>query len=141
MSEVKKFTVTGDPKGKGRPRFNPYAYKARPRTPEDTLIYENRIAWEYTRQCGGAFPDKTPVRMTIRAYYRIPKSASRKKREQMESGAVRPTKKPDADNVVKVYADALNGTAYHDDTQIVSLACEKMYSDEPRVEVVLESVE
>ena len=50
-------------------------------------------------------------------------------------------KKPDIDNVVKVYADALNGIAYHDDTQIVSLVCEKYYSDQPRVEVKIGDME
>jgi Holliday junction resolvase RusA-like endonuclease len=79
--------------------------------------------------------------MTIAAYYTIPKSASKKKRLLMEKGEIRPTKKPDIDNVVKVYADALNEIAYHDDTQIVSLVCEKYYSGEPRVEVRLESIE
>jgi Holliday junction resolvase RusA-like endonuclease len=138
---IKKFTVIGEPKGKGRPRFNPYARKSRPRTPEDTLIYENRIGWEYRQQCVEAFPDNTPVKMSIHAYYAIPKSESKKRKLLTESGKMRPTKKPDIDNVVKVFADALNGVAYHDDTQIVSLTCEKYYSYEPRVEVRLESIE
>lgn len=138
---VKEFTVNGEPKGKGRPRFNPYAHKSRPRTPEDTLVYENLIAWEYARQCKDTFPEKTPIRMTINAYYAIPKSASKKNKRLMETGEIRPTKKPDIDNVVKVYADALNNIAYHDDTQIVSLICEKFYSDKPRVEVRLENIE
>jgi Holliday junction resolvase RusA-like endonuclease len=141
MPVIKEFVVTGEPKGKGRPRFNIYAQYSRPRTPEDTLVYENLIGWEYRRQCKDAFPEKTPIRMTISAYYTIPKSASAKRRTSMESGEIRPTKKPDIDNVVKVYADALNGVAYHDDTQIVSLMCEKYYSNEPRVEVRLENVE
>lgn len=137
---VMKFTVTGEPKGKGRPRFNPYARHSRPRTPEDTVVYENWIALQYSNQCGDMFPNDAAISMTIKAYYRIPKRTSRKDRVLMEMGTIRPTKKPDLDNVIKVYADALNEVAYHDDTQIVSLACEKLYSDNPRVEVVLESV-
>ena len=45
------------------------------------------------------------------------------------------------DNVVKVYADALNHLAYHDDSQVVSITCEKYYSEEPRVEVILSDTE
>lgn len=138
---VKEFIVLGEPKGKGRPRFNPYAKNSRPRTPEDTLIYENLIGWEYRRQCKDPFPANIPIRMCITAYYAIPKSGSRKKKQLMEDGLIRPTKKPDIDNVAKVYADALNGIAYHDDTQIVSLACEKYYSDQPRVEIRIDSLE
>ena len=48
---VRAFTVPGEPKGKGRPRFNPMNPAAHPRTPEATLVYENLIGWEYRRQC------------------------------------------------------------------------------------------
>lgn len=37
----------------------------------------------------------------------------------MLAGEIRPTKKPDMDNVVKIIADSLNNLAYYDDTQIV----------------------
>ncbi|WP_334299865.1 RusA family crossover junction endodeoxyribonuclease [Anaerobutyricum hallii] len=53
---------------------------------------------------------------------------------------MRPTKKPDLDNVIKSILDALNKVAYHDDTQIVSLSMEKFYSDSPRVEVTINSI-
>ena len=75
--------------------------------------------------------------MEITAYYSIPASAGKKKRLLMEYGEERPVKKPDLDNVVKVYADALNQLAYHDDSQIVTIVCKKYYSDRPRVEVRL----
>lgn len=137
---VKKFKVTGEPKGKGRPRFNPYGRQARPHTPQTTLLYENLIGWEYRQQCGDALPVGVAIKMTIKAFYAIPKSTSKAKRALMISGEIRPVKKPDIDNVVKVFADALNGVAYHDDTQLVTLYCEKYYSEAPRVEVVLEEL-
>ena len=68
------------------------------------------------------------------------KSTSKKKRQQMLAGLIRPTKKPDLDNVIKSILDALNKVAYHDDTQIVSLSVEKFYSDSPRVEVAISSI-
>lgn len=63
---VRAFTVPGEPKGKGRPRFNPMNPAAHPRTPEATLVYENLIGWEYRRQCKGGFPEKVPVRCRSR---------------------------------------------------------------------------
>lgn len=135
-----RFIVPGEPKGKGRPRTTMYG--SRPRTPEDTLIYENAIGWEYRRQCKGVrFSECAMIQMEITAYYGIAKSKSKKQKALMERGILRPIKKPDIDNVVKVFADALNEIAYHDDTQIVELICNKYYSYEPRVEVVLRSLE
>ena len=37
----------------------------------------------------------------------------------------------------KVAADALNGWAFTDDKQIVSMSIQKFYAEEPRLEVVL----
>jgi Holliday junction resolvase RusA-like endonuclease len=99
---------------------------------------------EYQRQVGKKVTDdfplgsKVPLSMMIRAYYGVPKSVSAKKREAMISGKSRPTKKPDMDNIIKVVADALNGIAYYDDSQIVDCRVAKVWSDEPRVEVVIE---
>jgi Holliday junction resolvase RusA-like endonuclease len=53
----------------------------------------------------------------------------------MVGGRIRPTKRPDVSNVIKIIEDALNGLAYRDDSQIVRVVGEKYYSDSPRVEV------
>ena len=42
-----------------------------------------------------------------------------------------PLKKPDIDNCIKVILDSLNGIAYKDDSQVVSLKIEKYYADKP----------
>lgn len=132
-----KFTIPGEPKGKGRPRFSPNGYK--PRTPEDTVAYENLVKLEYQRQCNSLkFDDGDQLYMRITAYYSIPKSASLKKQKAMEQHKIRPTKKPDMDNVVKIIADSLNHIAYHDDTQIVDCMVRKFYSHEPHVVVTIE---
>ena len=129
-----KFTVFGEPKGKGRPRFNTRTGHAI--TPKDTVNYETLVHMEYLNQCGKArFPDDAMLDMRIKAYYSIPQSKSKKKKELMRAGVIRPTKKPDMDNCIKIIADALNKIAYHDDTQIVDCQVRKFYSDDPRVEV------
>ncbi|CZR99694.1 Endodeoxyribonuclease RusA [Clostridioides difficile] len=55
-------------------------------------------------------------------------------------GLIRPSKKPDLDNIIKSVADSLNGIAYKDDSQIVEVVSKKYYSDKPRVEVILEDI-
>lgn len=128
------FTVPGPPQGKARPRFiraTGHTY-----TPESTVLYENLIKTEYALQCHGArFPDDAYLCMTVDAYYEVPASASGKRKAEMWEGRVRPTKKPDADNVLKCVADALNKLAYRDDSQIVHAVVRKQYDNRARIEV------
>lgn len=131
-----KFTILGNPSGKGRPRFSTQTGRAY--TPKKTVMYENLVRTEYGIQCGNfMFADDSMLDMRILAFYEIPKSTSKKKRALMLNGMIRPTKKPDMDNVVKIIADSLNKVAYRDDTQIVDCQCRKFYSDTPRVEVII----
>ena len=135
-----KFTVLGEPAGKGRPRFSTVGPYVKTYTPDKTVNYETLVKLEYERQCQNRrFPDKTPLDLRISAYYSIPKSASKKKRMLMRCHAIRPMKKPDNDNVVKIIQDALNSVAYHDDVQIVDCQLRKFYSDRPRVEVIIQN--
>lgn len=140
-SDKVSFVVMGEPKGKGRPRFQNAGGFVKTYTPKDTAIYENLVKLEYQSQARGfRFSDDAMLDMEIRAYYGIPKSASKKRRDQMLSREVRPTKKPDMDNVVKIIADSLNGLAYHDDTQIVDCRVMKFYDEVPRVWVEITQI-
>lgn len=131
-----KFTIPGEPKGKARP-FVPKSGRAF--TPEATVNYEN-----WVKQCfilsKGKERLEGQIEAHIEAFFSIPKSSSKKKREQMLNGDIRPEKKPDIDNIVKSILDSCNELAYKDDSQVVSLAVEKWYADEPRVEVELTEV-
>ena len=56
----------------------------------------------------------------------------------MLDGRELPLKKPDVDNIVKVVADALNGVAYHDDTQIALVVAKKAYSPVEGLDITVE---
>lgn len=134
------FTILGEPQGKGRPRFARAGNYVRTYTPDKTAAYENLVKLEYERQCRGRkFGDTEQLDLRIFAYYGVPQSVSKKKKGQMFEGIIRPSKKPDMDNVVKVIADSLNNVAYKDDTQIVDAMVRKFYSDTPRVKVVIQT--
>ena len=130
------FTIDGEPVGKERPRFN-LATK-RTYTPNKTKSYEELIKWLYQSKVKHYFEGY--IKMTLRCYYSIAKSNSKKIKEQKRNNVLRPSKKPDIDNVIKVVADSLNGIAYKDDTQIVEVVASKYYSDKPRVEVMIEDI-
>ena len=87
------------------------------------------------------FDENSQLELFVKAYYKIPKSASKKKRMAMLSEEIRPTKKPDGDNILKAVADALNGVCYKDDKSIVKMSIEKFYSDVPRIEVIVQEVQ
>ena len=101
-----RFTVLGEPKGKGRPRF--VRATSRAITPKDTVNYETLVRMEYMAQCKNQrFEDGAMLDMRIKAYYTIPQSKSKKVKAQMLANEIRPTKKPDMDNVVKMIAGGI----------------------------------
>ena len=131
-----EFTIDGEPVGKARPRMNTRTGKAY--TPDKTRMYEDYIKLLYRSQVKYYFDGC--IRLTIKAFYGVAKSDSKKKKEDKLSNILRPSKKPDIDNVVKLIADGLNGIAYKDDTQIIEIYATKFYSDKPRVEVIIEDI-
>lgn len=129
-----KLTIPGKPVAKGRPRVCKWGTY----TPEKTVNYETLVKELFIiskqKKLEGA------LSLRVYAYFPITKSTSKKNRELMLRGKIRPTKKPDWDNLGKIVGDALNGLAYNDDSQIVDGSCIKRYSDNPRVEIELTEV-
>ena len=131
-----KFIILGEPNGKGRPKFDTRGPYVRAVTPKKTADYEALVKMEYQAQCDGfMFSRDAALGMLVTAYKPIPKSTSKKKRVLMLGDIIRPTKKPDWDNVGKIVCDALNKIAFCDDTQIVDGRVIKRYAEQPRVEV------
>ena len=129
-----KFSVPGAPKGKARPRVTRSGHAF---TPKDTVLYENLVKTSFA----AAYPDQRPIdseiTAVIYAYYPIPASTSKKRKQLMASGDIKPVTKPDTDNIAKAILDSLNGIAYSDDSRITDLTVMKRYSEIPRVFVML----
>ena len=134
MKKRISFTIEGEPTGKGRPRHGKY----KTYTPHKTKAAENNIAYFYKVNVGHYFEGYVKLKLDL--YYSIAKSDSKKKKLMKLNNELRPNKKPDIDNVVKLVADALNEVAYKDDTQIIELECRKFYSDIPRIEITIEDL-
>ena len=137
MARKCQFVIDGKIKGKGRPRFTKYGHTY---TPEGTVSYENLIKLQFGISCGKWYSEM-PLKMKITAIHGVTKSTSKKNRLLMLQDIIKPTKKPDADNIIKVICDALNGIAYKDDTQIVDLTMKKIYGEPERVIVEIEEIE
>lgn len=134
-----QFEIEGKIKGKGRPRFSNCGGFVKTYTPADTASYENLIKVQFRITCGKWYSEM-PLKMKITAIHGIPKSTSKKDRARMLSGELKPTKKPDFDNICKIICDALNGIAYKDDTQVVELKMQKVYGELEKVIVEIEEL-
>ena len=135
---IARFTVPGPPQGKGRPRFTRTGHAF---TPAKTAEYERQIRQAYTRQCGQTFPEDAALRVKIVAWFSVPASDSKARRDMKLKHKMLPIKKPDWDNIGKVICDALNGLAYRDDSQIVDGRVIKVYGEQPKVTVIIEVIE
>ena len=136
-----KFTVPGPPKGKQRPRICKVNGRSMAYTPKETIEYERLVRASYTAVSKAKFERNLPLEISILALYSVPKYVSRKTKELMLNGRLFPTKKPDADNIIKVILDALNGLAYRDDVQICRVYFEKMYAEIPETKVLIKNYE
>ena len=85
-------------------------------------------------------PIEGPVAVKILVHRYTPQSFGKTKIAMALAGALRPTTKPDLDNLCKGIVDALKGIVWRDDAQIVKLEIEKWYSDNPRAEIEISQI-
>jgi Holliday junction resolvase RusA-like endonuclease len=135
------FNVPNEPKGKGRPRFARRGNFVQTYTDIETLKYEDVIRFCAKQAMGSSKPLETPVSVYLYIRVSIPQSYSKKRTAACLIGSERPAKKPDIDNVAKAFLDAMNGTIYLDDTQVVELNIKKVYSAVAGVDVGIMEVE
>ena len=128
---VYEFEMIGEPVGKARPRMNTRTGKAY--TPNNTKNYEYFLRQWFIAKYPNFKPIETRVKVTIIAYFDIPKSTSKKKEAEMLIDNISPTKKPDIDNIIKIVLDAMNKFAFKDDTQVTKLEIEKKYAETPKI--------
>lgn len=135
-----RFTVPGEPIPKGRARIGKMRTAtgktiAMAYTPKKTRDFEQLVGWHARVAMGAKPPLAGPVALTITAYLPVPPSWSKKKQAAALAGQVRPTARPDADNVAKAALDSINKVVFADDSQVVTLTVHKHFSGEPRLEV------
>ena len=131
--------MAGEPHGKGRPRFSRASGTVY--TPEKTARYEERLAWAAQSVMAGRPLLEGALCVTLLVYVSIPKSKPKKWKVDALAGRIRPTTKPDLDNIFKGVADALNKVVWIDDSQIAEATIIKDYSDQPRIEVHISAVD
>ena len=142
---VVRFTVPGEPKGKGSVRASIVGKKSKnphvktftdPQTRNAMAVIQDHA--ERAMADADLEPLEGPVVLGIWAFRSSGRPGTKIGDQAAEIGVVRPTKKPDVDNYSKAVADALNSVCYLDDGQIVRLVVEKHFSKRPRMEIVVQ---
>ena len=83
----------------------------------------------------------TPTKFHCISYLPIPSSMSNVEKILAELGFIRPTSKPDWDNIAKAYCDMIQGLLLYDDSLVVEGSSKKFYSVKPRIEILIEYME
>lgn len=121
--------LRGLPIGKGRPRF--VRATGRAYTPARTADYEGTLAAAGQRAMEGRAPLDGPLAISVVATFPIPQSWSGRKKGMATAGLIRPTGRPDSDNLLKAAGDGLNAIVWRDDSQIVDARVRKVYGASP----------
>lgn len=129
------FFVPGEAVGKGRPRVTTIGGQARMFTPKKTANYETLIAMAAQQAMQGRELIPGPVLVEMKIIVSVAQSWSKKKTAAALVGDVMPTKKPDADNVLKAICDGINGIVFKDDVQVVNVSMSKRFGEKPGVTV------
>ena len=139
-----KFTYHGEAVGKGRPRVTARGGKfAHAYTPKKTKDFEDAIRFEFMAGNCEQMPvysREQSLKANVLVGVSIPKSYPKKKQALCRDRFIAPSKKPDIDNILKAIFDALNGSAFEDDSQITKVTAEKVYAEEPFVEVEIDGL-
>lgn len=135
-----QYSVPGEPRGKGRPRFAKRGNFVKTYTDAKTASYEDQIRFYALKAMGDSKVIEGAVRVFVSIRMAVPKSYSAKRREACLNGSDKPLKKPDWDNVAKSICDAMNGIIYVDDTQIVEAHITKQYAHQAEVVVLVQEV-
>ncbi len=100
-------------------------------TDTKTRAYKQEIKALFAPHMKGKKPYTGAIELYLDFFMPIPKSWSKKKKANPPDHISR----PDLDNLVKAVKDALNGLAWKDDSQVIYLRSEKLYSDEPGISI------
>lgn len=136
--KIYKFRILGKTKAKQSVKFANVGGFTKKYTPKEIIDYANWVKLSFRKEYPNHLPSELfdyQLEVNIDVFLTIPKSFSKTKTELALTRKIRPTVKPDWDNISKNICDALNGIAYPDDKAIVDGSVHKYYSDMDYVNV------
>lgn len=134
-----KFEIPGDVQAQQRPKFSRMGKNVKTIDPKESRDYKSFVRLVAANHAPESLIMED-IKLTIDVYRKIPKSFSKKKHQMALNGELRPTTKPDIDNLAKGIKDGLSKVLWHDDSQVIELVARKWYSDSPKAVVTVEWV-
>jgi Holliday junction resolvase RusA-like endonuclease len=136
--------LPGEPRGKGRHRTRvmqlPGGRAAVRQHPDaKTDAYEKRLCAAAQVAMAGRPLMTGMLSVVVFAFFPIPARWPKRKKEQARARLLRPTVKPDWDNIGKT-TDALNAVVWGDDASVVDGFVRKFYADLPELVVTVEEI-
>lgn len=132
-----QFEVPGAVQAQERPRFSRRGAHVVTHDAPKSKSYKDLVkivAW----QNKPSEPILEPIKLEVDVYIVPPKKYHTKPKQALiASGELRPTTKPDLDNLVKGIKDGCSKIIWHDDAQIVEMIVRKFYDMQPRAEVTV----
>jgi Holliday junction resolvase RusA-like endonuclease len=137
-----RFTIPSKPAGQPRARVGVIGGHARAFKSKKAHTLEQDVL-AFAAPAAPATRREGAVRVRIEARMPIPGGWPVWKQEAALAGMIRPTSRPDADNVAKLVLDALNrsGRFWRDDAQVVELTSLKWYGAAPETVVEVQAVD
>lgn len=135
-----KYIIPIEPKPQSRPRMKKGgAYEERPMT-----LWKKAVAL-HLRGKRPKMIASGPILISMTFYIRPPqyvsKSNTKNPLKNWELEKIFVDKRPDLDNYVKAFLDASDKILFKDDGQIAAMTAQKLYSNNPRIEVEIEGME
>lgn len=132
-----KFNFDIAPVSQIRPRFARRGRFVATYDPPKVKAYKAQVAWLGKQQMAAAGQELFDGCLLVNMYFYRPiqKSISKAEHKRRTNGQSMPNVKPDADNYVKAFFDALNGIVWTDDAKITDFSAHKRYSEKPHIEM------
>lgn len=127
-----KFTIDMVPHGSPRPRINMFTKSIYVEGAKKNREFFNKLVDTHVIKLDGKI--YTSTYLNIKYYLEIPKSMPANEKILAERGIIRPTVKPDWDNLGKT-TDMFNDRLWLDDALVIDSRVRKYYSFKPRIEV------
>ena len=135
---VISFTIDGNVQAQQRPRFRRIGKGVQTYDPKESAEYKKYVA-KVAKEYAPEQLIESKILLFIDVYIKIPKSYTKKQREEILKNDNAHLKKPDVDNLAKGIKDGITGVIWKDDSLINELHIRKFYcSDEPRAEIKIE---
>jgi Holliday junction resolvase RusA-like endonuclease len=125
--------IPGTPEPQARMKYTSRGGFARAYDPKE----KQKELIRHILRCKTALHDYQFPRISFFFYMPIPASTPKKVREMMRSERVKHVKRPDVDNLCKLYLDCMDGIVFERDEKVALGSCIKVYSEEPRTTIII----